>query len=625
MKKFLLTLGVLFASIFSANAQVVEIAREEATGNWGVLSGSGGLDITWEVSSNAKGESYFLQASSTAPDYPWYAFGLKGERINCSGLSDGPNGNPDLILNKLDKDGNLLYTLYSDRGYFDQNSPLIATADGGALLVLKMRLIDSGREIDPGKKIMLRLHHSKYPDYEYVIDETNLPEDLGWINKGYILKLDAEGLVEWKREVYTDWTKVDDNLCSNMFDFKDAVEGPDGNYYILGHYARPLTIEGASKQFVPDNVTEGWDYDYVQNAQGDLFLTVFSPEGKYLWTLTHAKGSIMVNEGAISLATDREAVYAMGHLKSYAGKESPLTFGDKTITMPADTKYKDLFLMKINCADNATSNDDNVKVDFLRNYPGTTTAIKPMGITVADGKIVVYGSIQKGGITDNGNVIVEDKGKQYHGFVFTVSNVDGSVKAGTLAYFENNKICEVDAAFVAEKSIYALGYTFGIGGWIASFDKETLEAKTLYGLFTGGAAPTVYNASMIGNNLTMFGRGRWFPFVIKGVPDEDLFMVKDQQSPDYKNWEVLVANFTMEESVFIDPAPSGVEDVVEESALKVYGAQGNVVVETENPCQVNVYNVAGALVRSLQVESGRTEIALPQGFYIVNGQKVIVK
>ena len=70
---------------------------------------------------------------------------------------------------------------------------------------------------------------------------------------------------------------------------------------------------------------------------------------------------------------------------------------------------------------------------------------------------------------------------------------------------------------------------------------------------------------------------------------------------------------------------SGVENV-EFAGLAVYGAKGCIVVKAAAAETVNVYNIAGRLVRSLNVEEGTTTVdGLMAGFYIVNGTKVLVR
>ena len=51
--------------------------------------------------------------------------------------------------------------------------------------------------------------------------------------------------------------------------------------------------------------------------------------------------------------------------------------------------------------------------------------------------------------------------------------------------------------------------------------------------------------------------------------------------------------------------------------------QGGVVVNTEEPIDVYIYNITGALVKQIKV-TGNETIELPKGIYIANKQKVMV-
>lgn len=61
------------------------------------------------------------------------------------------------------------------------------------------------------------------------------------------------------------------------------------------------------------------------------------------------------------------------------------------------------------------------------------------------------------------------------------------------------------------------------------------------------------------------------------------------------------------------------------NAFRVYGTEGAVVVECGVDTTVSIYAVTGKLVQQATMEAGKNIIALPDGVYIVNGNKVVVK
>ena len=61
-----------------------------------------------------------------------------------------------------------------------------------------------------------------------------------------------------------------------------------------------------------------------------------------------------------------------------------------------------------------------------------------------------------------------------------------------------------------------------------------------------------------------------------------------------------------------------------ESNLLLYTEQGTLYIGSETAQHVNIYSVDGSLVQSLDLQAGITTVNLPQGFYMVNNQKVIL-
>ena len=78
--------------------------------------------------------------------------------------------------------------------------------------------------------------------------------------------------------------------------------------------------------------------------------------------------------------------------------------------------------------------------------------------------------------------------------------------------------------------------------------------------------------------------------------------------------------------IYFNAKTSGVEKVsLTDKKAKVYGANGNIVVEAEAAADVNVYNAAGMLVATQKVGAGRTNIALAKGFYVVRAGNTVAK
>lgn len=607
MKKILLTLGAVVASFLGVYAQGA--APEMLKANWANLSGNELMADITDMDADQNGNIFVLQGAYTDAANQNIYYGTKENAFKGSGCSTKPNGNPDLVLRKIGADGTLAYTVYSDKGYFyGAGSRVAATSDGGALMVLKMRLLDDAADAD-GKKIMLNFRNTSDETYSYAVEEPELPvgsKKDGWIYKGYLVKLDKNGLVEWHKNIWADYTPGDKDPRSDLLEFGGVVEGPDGNFYVAGKFGSTLHIEGTEKTFEANNFPEGWNF---KGSYGNLFLTKFSASGEYKWTLTHKAGSYIACEQVQDIAKDEKAVYLTGYMNGFKAKALSTTFGDKKVDF--DSEFKRVYLLKVDCDKNATSTDESVEVDIFKvfgtkaNSKGKSN-VKPVTMAVADGKVILGGSVT-GQIADGENVVVDNAADaMLRGYAITLSAADGKVLAGVKKQYDG-MISEVDGVFADNNFIYSYGYDLNKQCWLSLMDKETLVESKEYCLVKG--IVTALPLASDGKNVTFASRGKT-GFEIPGM---------DKIMPFGKSFGTVIFNFSLDQL-------SGVENAVaEESEFKAFATQGAVVVETAEACNVNVYNVAGSLVRSEQVEEGRTEIELPQGFYIVNGEKVLVR
>ena len=74
------------------------------------------------------------------------------------------------------------------------------------------------------------------------------------------------------------------------------------------------------------------------------------------------------------------------------------------------------------------------------------------------------------------------------------------------------------------------------------------------------------------------------------------------------------------------PMRSGTTDLnAVNTSVRMYGIKGAVVVESVMNQSLDIYSVAGKLIKQVPVMEGKTTIVLPAGVYVINGNKVIVK
>ena len=77
---------------------------------------------------------------------------------------------------------------------------------------------------------------------------------------------------------------------------------------------------------------------------------------------------------------------------------------------------------------------------------------------------------------------------------------------------------------------------------------------------------------------------------------------------------------------YIAGAPVGVHHIqASGNSLTVQGGHGCMVLMSEMPRKVGIYNLQGQCVKYVAVEAGQQQnISLPSGIYVVEGKKVIV-
>ncbi len=95
-----------------------------------------------------------------------------------------------------------------------------------------------------------------------------------------------------------------------------------------------------------------------------------------------------------------------------------------------------------------------------------------------------------------------------------------------------------------------------------------------------------------------------------------------------KSMDVDFSKADAERLVTIDVTmtPFSSVEALSNLAFEVHGSKGSIVVTTESDILVNIYNAAGRLVDSKQLQKGKTSIdGFSAGIYIVNGIKVAVR
>ena len=74
------------------------------------------------------------------------------------------------------------------------------------------------------------------------------------------------------------------------------------------------------------------------------------------------------------------------------------------------------------------------------------------------------------------------------------------------------------------------------------------------------------------------------------------------------------------------PFPNTALDAVQDERYEVRGVHGNIVINAKEAAEVTIYNLSGMALKTVYVRAGeRVVLPMPQGFYVANRSKVVVK
>lgn len=280
--------------------------------------------------------------SSGAADSLSYGETLIGHGAPYDGSSS--SGNSNIVFQKLEKNGDLVWSVYSCWGGASlSDCAYTPTADGGAFLALKF--YHTNYDAAKNGKLLSLVDASgkttdviwEYPGY--------------WVYQGILVKISTEGNVEWTKLINVDYSPVPGTTSSTYknytpqgFYFYGAAEDNEGNLYIAGNYRKEMTFvkKGGEKVILTPHNTEGWTGD-PQSSVGDLFLVKLDEAGNYLGHVTTTGVAARESINDITYADGK--IYFLGMVKGASTEDSEIKLGNTTIQ---PTKFDDILVGAVN-------------------------------------------------------------------------------------------------------------------------------------------------------------------------------------------------------------------------------------------------------------------------------------
>lgn len=563
---------ILAASAMPAGAQGVA-----ATANWVTpINANNGISTPEAVAASNNNTFLVSKFVSKGNDNSlnFVNFGSQ-EKVAFGAPNKATSGNDNLLLTKVNADGTAAWHVYSKQGRV-ANASATTTSDGGVVVaaVTSFTAFNAKDATDiPANSIL------------DIVDADNHTTTIEKAFAGsavydiVVLKISADGHLDWFKHFAA-------NDASSLT-AKIAVDNAD-NIYIGGQHAKTLSF--------------GENAVAARSAKS-LYLVKLDNAGKFVKSFDISGTDAEDYIDAVTFADGK--IFVAGRVKAKA-EGNTIAFADITL---APTTFYDVFA--------AAFSTDLVPVwasiaNSVAASDGKHTS-QVKGIDVSEGFVLVSGLV-KGGYTAAGatDAVTKSSGTKLEGMVLGFSTADGELSKGVCV---SEGISGLYSATIKDNKIYAFGYN------IANADKQ---ASSLFE-FDGENA----NENVIATTNEPKSAGYPITFYAKFVNSSLLAGVRAKGKGinvlgnvyDYTNQTDFTATVM---SINLKDILGGISTTETADDARIWAVSGAVKVSVASPTTVAVYNVAGQIVAK-RIVTDETTIALPAGFYIVNGKKVVVK
>lgn len=563
---------ILAASAMPAGAQGVA-----ATANWVTpINANNGISTPETVAASDNNTFLVSKFVSKGNDNSlnFVNFGSQ-EKVAFGAPNKATSGNDNLLLTKVNADGTAAWHVYSKQGRV-ANASAATTSDGGVVVaaVTSFTAFNAKEATDiPANSIL------------DIVDADNHTTTIEKAFAGsavfdiVVLKISADGHLDWFKHFAAD--------DASSLTAKIAVDNAD-NIYIGGQHAKTLSF---GENAVAARSAKSLYLVKLDNAGN--FVKSFDISGTdaedYIDAVTFADGKIFV--------AGRVKAKAEGNTIAFADiMLAPTTFDD----VFAAAFTTDLVPVWASIANSVAASDGK-----------HTSQVK--GIDVSEGFVLVSGLV-KGGYTAAGatDAVTMSSGTKLEGMVIGFSVADGALSKGVCV---SEGISGLYSATIKGNKIYAFGYNIANadkqGSSLFEFDGENANENVIATTNEPASAgyPTTFYAKFVNSSLLAGVRAKGKGINVLG------------NVYDYTNQKDFTATVM---SINLKDVFGGISTTETADDARIWAVSGAVKISVAAPTTVAVYNVAGQIVAK-RIVTDETTIALPAGFYIVNGKKVIVK
>ena len=563
---------ILAASAMSAGAQGFT-----ATANWVTpINANNGISTPETVAASDNNTFLVSKFVSKGNDNSlnFVNFGSQ-EKVAFGAPNKATSGNDNLLLTKVNADGTAAWHVYSKQGRV-ANASAATTSDGGVVVaaVTSFTAFNAKEATDiPANSIL------------DIVDADNHTTTIEKAFAGsavydiVVLKISADGHLDWFKHFAAD--------DASSLTAKIAVDNAD-NIYIGGQHAKTLSF--------------GENAVAARSAKS-LYLVKLDNAGNFVKSFDISGTDAEDYIDAVTFADGK--IFVAGRVKAKA-EGNTIAFADITL---APTTFDDVFA--------AAFSTDLVPVwasiaNSVAASDGKHTS-QVKGIDVSEGFVLVSGLV-KGGYTAAGatDAVTMSSGTKLEGMVIGFSVADGALSKGVCV---SEGISGLYSATIKDNKIYAFGYNIANADKQASslfeFDGEIANENVIATTNEPASAgyPTTFYAKFVNSSLLAGVRAKGKGINVLG------------NVYDYTNQKDFTATVM---SINLKDVFGGISTTETADDARIWAVSGAVKISVASPTSVAVYNVAGQIVAK-RIVTDETTIALPAGFYIVNGKKVVVK
>ena len=563
---------ILAASAMSAGAQGFT-----ATANWVTpINANNGISTPEAVAASDNNTFLVSKFVSKGNDNSlnFVNFGSQ-EKVAFGASNKATSGNDNLLLTKVNADGTAAWHVYSKQGRV-ANASAATTSDGGVVVaaVTSFTAFNAKEATDiPANSIL------------DIVDADNHTTTIEKAFAGsavydiVVLKISANGHLDWFKHFAAD--------DASSLTAKIAVDNAD-NIYIGGQHAKTLSF--------------GENAVAARSAKS-LYLVKLDNAGNFVKSFDISGTDAEDYIDAVTFADGK--IFVAGRVKAKA-EGNTIAFADITL---APTTFDDVFA--------AAFSTDLVPVwasiaNSVAASDGKHTS-QVKGIDVSEGFVLVSGLVKGGykaaGATD---AVTMSSGTKLEGMVIGFSIDDGALSKGVCV---SEGISGLYSATIKDNKIYAFGYNIANADKQASslfeFDGEIANENVIATTNEPASAgyPTTFYAKFVNSSLLAGVRAKGKGINVLG------------NVYDYTNQKDFTATVM---SINLKDVLGGISTTETADDARIWAVSGAVKISVASPTSVAVYNVAGQIVAK-RIVTDETTIALPAGFYIVNGKKVVVK